>query len=89
MNREEIFEKVKAIVEVEVRDLHRVNVQGNSRIVEDLGCDSLDVVEISIELDKTFGINTSDIDIETIENGTVDDIVDMVERILTKKNKKS
>ena len=87
MNREEIFEKVKAIVSTfaDVPRSQRTDIQGSTSLKLDLECDSLDGVEISIELDKTFGINTSDIDIETIENGTVDDIVDMVERKLTKK----
>lgn len=87
MNREEIFEKVKIIVEDKVKDLHRVNVQGNSRLKDDLGCDSLDGVEISIDLDKTFRIRTNDADIELIQNGTVNDLVDLVERKLTKENK--
>lgn len=90
MDRKEIFEKVKVIVEAYTADLARIKeIQGNTRIKEDLGCDSLDGVEISVDIDKTFGINTTDKDIETINNGTVDDIVDMVERLLTKKNKKS
>ena len=91
MDREEIFEKVKEIVSTFTGVPHsqKTDIQGSTSLKLDLECDSLDGVEISMELDKTFGIRTDDKDIETINNGTVDDIVDMVERILTKKNKKS
>lgn len=87
MNREEIFEKVKEIVSTfaDVPRSQRTDIQGSTSLKLDLECDSLDGVEISMELDKTFGIRTDDKDIETINNGTVDDIVDMVERKLTKK----
>ena len=63
-------------------------MEGNSRLKEDLGLDSLDGVDIAIELDKTFGVNTDNDDITTINNGTVDDVVDMVERLLIKEEKK-
>lgn len=87
MERQEIFEKVKVIVEAYTADLSRIKeIQGNTRIKEDLACDSLDGVEISMDIDKTFGINTTeDKDIEIINNGTVDDIVDMVEKKINSK----
>lgn len=85
MERKEIFEKIKRIIE-NFMDLPRnYNIDGSTKLKEDLGCDSLDGVEISLELDKTFRINTNDVDIETINNGTVDDIVDMVEKKINSK----
>ena len=89
MERKEIFEQVRKIVETFV-DLARDNdIKAFSRLKEDLGCDSLDGVEIAIELDKAFGISTTDADVALINNGTVNDIVDLVEKYLTKKEKKS
>ena len=48
--------KIKAILmgQLELRD---ENVTGTSRIVEDLGADSLDVVELVAILEEEFGIN--------------------------------
>lgn len=83
MERKEIFEKIKGIIENFIDLSRNYNIDGSTKLKEDLGCDSLDGVEISLELDKTFRINTNDVDIETINNGTVDDIVDMVEKKLT------
>lgn len=90
MDRQEIFEKVKEIVSpfVDVPNPQKAEIKGSDSLKLDLECDSLDGVEISMELDKTFGIHTDDEDIATINNGTVDDIVDMVERKLTKKGGK-
>ena len=85
MERKEIFEKVKGIIENFVAPPRDYNIDGSTKLKEDLCCDSLDGVEISLELDKTFRINTNDVDIETINNGTVDDIVDMVEKKINSK----
>ena len=85
MERKEIFEKIKGIIENFIDLSRNYNIDGSTKLKEDLGCDSLDCVEISLELDKTFRINTNDVDIETINNGTVDDIVDMVEKKINSK----
>ena len=89
IEKEEIFEKVKMIIEDHVDLAMNYDIQGSTKLKEELGCDSLDGVEISMDLDKAFGISTDDKDIDAITNGTVNDIVDMVESKLTQKNKKS
>lgn len=89
IEKEEIFEKVKMIIEDHVDLAMNYDIQGSTKLKEELGCDSLDGVEISMDLDKAFGIRTDDKDIDVITNGTVRDIVDMVESKLTQKNKKS
>lgn len=88
IEKEEIFEKVKKIIEDYVDLAMNYDIQGSTKLKEELGCDSLDGVEISMELDKTFRINTTDSDIEVINNGTVDDIVDLVEKKLNEKSNK-
>lgn len=86
MNREQIFEKVKKIVtDIVVLDPKHISLTGLTRLREDLGADSLDAFEISIELDKEFDIETSDQEIDRINNGTLTDIVDVVEESLKKK----
>lgn len=86
MNREQIFEKVKKIVTDSVDfDPKQISLTGLTRLREDLGADSLDGFEISMELDKEFDIETSDQEIDRINNGTLTDIVDVVEENLNKK----
>lgn len=86
MNREQIFEKVKKIVTDNVDfDPEHISLTGQTRLKEDLGADSLDGIEIAMELDKEFGIDTSDQEIDRINNGTLTDIVDVVEENLYKK----
>ena len=86
MNREQIFEKVKKINTDNVDfDPEHISLTGQTRLKEDLGADSLDGIDITIELDKEFGIDISDQEIDRINNGTLTDIVDVVEVNLYKK----
>ena len=86
MNREKIFEKVKKIVTDNVDfDPEHIRLTEQTRLREDLGADSLDGIEIAMELDKEFGIDISDQEIDRINNGTLTDIVDVVEENLNKK----
>ena len=86
MNRPEIFEKVKKSVTDNVDfEPEHISLTGQTRLREDLGADSLDGIEIAMELDKEFGIDTSDQEIDRINNGTLTDIVDVVEENLNKK----
>ena len=52
-------------------------VTDDSRIVEDLGADSLDVVELLMTMEDDFGISVSDE--EAVKLKTVQDIVNMLE----------
>lgn len=87
MNREKIFEKVKRIIVGQMVDQRGELVKGDSKLMQDLGLDSLDGMAISMELDKEFKINTSDDDINRINDGTVDDVVDLVVEHLTNQNR--
>ncbi|MNP28541.1 Acyl carrier protein [compost metagenome] len=48
-------------------------VRDDAKIRDDLGADSLDIVEIVMEIEDEFGVEISDADAEKIE--TVGDIV--------------
>jgi acyl carrier protein len=52
-------------------------IDGSSKIMEDLGADSLDVVEMLMSMEESFGITVPDEDIEELV--TVDDVVAYVE----------
>lgn len=48
---------------------------------EDLGADSLDAVEITMELEREFGINISDKEMDGMTTCKVSDIYDLVGRL--------
>ena len=52
-------------------------IDGNTKIMEDLGADSLDVVEMLMSMEEAFGIAIPDEDIEDLI--TVNDVVAYVE----------
>ena len=55
------------------------SITPQSEVVKDLGADSLDVVELMMDLEDEYGITLPEGDVEKIK--TVQDIVDMMEKI--------
>ena len=55
------------------------SITPQSEVVEDLGTDSLDDVELMMDLQDEYGITLPEGDVEKIK--TVQDIVDMMEKI--------
>jgi acyl carrier protein len=55
-------------------------IQESHTLIEDLGCDSLDLVEISMEAEEQFGIGIPDDFIDRIR--TVGDVTDGVLELL-------
>ena len=76
-----MFEKVKSIL-AEQLNVKADKVKPESRIVEDLGADSLDVVEMLMSVEDKFDVSVSDEEAVTLK--TVNDIVKLLE-IKTKK----
>jgi len=72
----DIFEQVKEVV-VEQLNVNPDEVKPESRFVEDLGADSLDVVELVMALEEKFGIEIPDEDAEKIQ--TVADAVKYIQ----------
>lgn len=80
MSREQIFEEVKAAL-VEVLGLEDdSNIKEDDNIVDNLGADSLDFVELIMKLENIFDIKIEDEDVEKVV--TVEDLVNLVESIL-------
>lgn len=72
----DIFDQVKALIAEELEvDEDQINME--SMIVDDLGADSLDVVELIMRLEEKFGIEIPDDEAEKIQ--TVGDAVKYVE----------
>lgn len=71
-----MFEKIKGLL-VEQLNVKPDKVQLESKIIEDLGADSLDVVELLMTLEDEFGVVVSDE--EAVNLKTVKDIIKVVE----------
>ncbi|ACM60258.1 acyl carrier protein [Caldicellulosiruptor bescii] len=72
----EIFEKVKKII-ADKLDIEEDKITPESSFLDDLGADSLDIVELIMELEEEFGIEIPDEDAEKIR--TVADAVKYIE----------
>jgi acyl carrier protein len=55
------------------------NIRREKTLVDELGADSLDFVEIVMELEKTFDITIRDDEAEQLNEWTVDDLYKFVE----------
>lgn len=71
-----VFEKVRAIL-CEQLDLPEADVTMESDIQEDLGADSLDLVDLLMSLEDDFDLEVPDEDVEKIK--TVGDLVNYIE----------
>ena len=74
-----IFDKVKSIL-AEQLDIDEDSITLESSIVDDLGADSLDIVDLVMSLEDEFDTEISDEAIEDIK--TVGDIVHFIEENL-------
>lgn len=72
-----VFDDVKAVI-VEQLSVNESEVELESRFVDDLGADSLDVVELVMALEEKFEIEIPDEEAEKI--ATVKDVVDYIEK---------
>lgn len=71
-----VFDKIREII-VEQLDVDEDKVTSDASITEDLGADSLDVVDLVMSIEESFDIEIPDEEVENIK--TVGDIVKFIE----------
>ena len=82
MTEEEIVKQVKAII-VDKLGVEESEVTESANFTNDLGADSLDTVELLMEIERVFGIKIPDEETSTI--ATVKDAIDKVKEKLASK----
>ena len=75
MSSEEVFDKVKEII-VEQLGVAENAVTEEASFIDDLGADSLDIVELIMALEEEFDMEIPDADAEKVV--TVGDVVDYI-----------
>ena len=75
MSSEEVFEKVKGII-VEQLGVADTAVTMEASFIDDLGADSLDIVELIMALEEEFDLQIPDSEAEKI--ATVGDVIEYI-----------
>jgi acyl carrier protein len=75
MDTDEIFDAVKSII-VEQLGVSEASVTTDASFIDDLGADSLDIVELVMALEEEFDIEIPDADAEKVV--TVGDVVEYI-----------
>ena len=81
--REEIERKVRAVISAVIDD----EVNMNELMRDDLCCDSIDFVEIVMDLEKEFGIDIPNNEAEAAAGWTVSEVCDYVEEKIKEQKK--
>ncbi|MBP0979055.1 MAG: acyl carrier protein [Oscillospiraceae bacterium] len=74
-----VFEKIKKIL-CDQLDVEEENITIESNISDDLGADSLDIVDLVMSIEEEFDLEFQDEQIDNFK--TVGDIVNYIERSL-------
>lgn len=73
-----MFEKVSAILAEQLR-IDESTITPESRIKDDLGADSLDVMMLLMEIEDVYGVTVPDEELATFV--TVADVIDYLEKL--------
>lgn len=74
-NKEQVFDKVRQII-VDQLGVEEEEVTSEASFIDDLGADSLDIVELIMALEEEFGLEIPDDEAEKIS--TVSDAVEYI-----------
>lgn len=82
MTEAKLLEAVASAIRAEVESTKRLDIHADSRLVEDLGLDSIDIVAVTIRLEDRFLVS---IDVQEVkELRSVSDLMDQMSRLLGK-----
>lgn len=83
MNRDQIRNKVKGIICINIFCCVSI-IDDNSVLIHDLDCDSLDIIEVIMDIEDHFEIEISDSEFsfEIMDKFRVVDLIDIVEEKL-------
>ena len=73
-----IFDKLLEIFANVIPEVDTNEIKPESKMATDLRADSLDMVELMLYAERTFGIEISDDKLDAMANCTVSEIVDMI-----------
>ncbi|KAF0159971.1 MAG: acyl carrier protein [Syntrophaceae bacterium] len=73
----ELEEKVIQLV-MEQLDVTREQCKLEASFIDDLGADSLDLVELIMEMEEKFGVEIADEELEKIR--TIQDVIDFIKK---------
>ena len=76
MDHDDIYEKVKGVI-VDQLNVEEDDVTEDATFIDDLGADSLDIVELVMALEEEFGVTIPDEEAENIK--TVGDAISYIE----------
>lgn len=79
MEKEEIFKKLKEII-IDILDIKEDKITHEATFLDDLGADSLDIVEIVMAMEEAFNIEIPDEDVEKISS--VKDAVEYIQSVI-------
>lgn len=85
-SREDIESGVREVI-ASVTGLKTDEVKLDDLMKEDIGCDSIDCVEIVMELEKEYDINIPDNECDAAAGWTVSELCDYVEERLKERKK--
>ena len=87
-SRDEIESGVREVI-ARCMDLETDEVKNDDLMKEDIGCDSIDCVDIVMELEKEFGINIPYNEVDAADGWTVSELCDYMEERLKERKKRS
>lgn len=82
VTRREVEQDVKDILLEVIVTLDEKDIRPEAKLTEDLGADSLDIMEITMHLENTFGISITDYQQNEMAGYTISEICDMIEKKL-------
>ena len=85
LSRQEIEKKVNGVL-VDKLGIDYSEIKPDAQLEQDFNADSLDAVEITIELEREFYITIADNDMYGMTIGKVSDVYDLVEKLLKKQS---